>query len=180
MRSINETRGFTLVEALIALVVIAVGLLGMAGLQIRAQQAELEALQRSQALILLEDMANRLGANRSSTTAQCYAITTEADGSPYAGTGFSGTYSCTGFGTTATQARAIADLQAWHDMLTTSLVNARGCIEYDDTNDLYTIAVAWQGLTDTTVPANNCASSLYGEETKRRVLTRTLRLPELG
>lgn len=179
MRKLAYSSGFTLIEALIALVVIAVGLLGMAGLQIRAQQAELEALQRSQALILLEDMANRISANRSSTTAHCYAITTEADGTPYAGTGASGTYSCTGFGTSATQARAVADLEAWHDMLSTSLVNARGCIEHNG-SDVFTIAVAWQGLTDTTVPANTCATALYGDETKRRVLTRVVRLPELG
>ena len=46
------------------MVIIAFGLLGMAGLQMRMQTSEMESYQRSQALLLLNDMANRIAANR--------------------------------------------------------------------------------------------------------------------
>ncbi|HVL74786.1 MAG TPA: prepilin-type N-terminal cleavage/methylation domain-containing protein, partial [Noviherbaspirillum sp.] len=57
-------RGVSLVEALVTIVIIALGLLGLVGLQSRLQLSEIEAYQRSQAMILLEDMANRISMNR--------------------------------------------------------------------------------------------------------------------
>src|SRR3982750_4253955 len=86
--------GFTLIEALIAVVVLAFGLLGMAKLQIGSNQYSMESYQRAQAVILMQDMANRLAANR--YAAQCYAVTTDATtGSPSLGSGYSGTPGCT-------------------------------------------------------------------------------------
>ena len=50
-------------EILVALAILAIGLLGVAGLQSRMQSTEMESYQRVQALLLLEDMANRIQAN---------------------------------------------------------------------------------------------------------------------
>jgi type IV pilus assembly protein PilV len=60
----NVQRGTTLLEVLVTLVILAIGLLGLAGLQTRLQVSEMEAYQRSQALILLNDMASRIASNR--------------------------------------------------------------------------------------------------------------------
>ena len=49
-----------MIEVLVTMVIIAFGLLGMAGLQMRMQTSEMESYQRSQALLLLNDMANRI------------------------------------------------------------------------------------------------------------------------
>ena len=83
----DKETGVTLVETLITVFVLMVGLLGMAYLQARGHQAELEAYQRSQALMLLSDMANRLGANRNNGA--CYALDDGVGTSPppYLGTG---------------------------------------------------------------------------------------------
>ncbi|MDE2388510.1 MAG: type IV pilus modification protein PilV, partial [Betaproteobacteria bacterium] len=62
-------RGVSLIEVLVTMVVLAVGLLGLAGLQIRLQSSELESYQRTQALILLEDMTNRISTNRANAAA---------------------------------------------------------------------------------------------------------------
>lgn len=181
--------GFSLIEVLITLVITAIGLLGLAALQSRAHQAEMESYQRAQALILLEDMVNRLNANRK--TAGCYAITTNAtQGTPYVGAGNTTTYTCTSFGVDMTRSVANADLAAWDALLkgeaetlnsssAGAMIGARGCISYDVASDVYTIAVAWQGLADTAVPANNCGKDLYGAETRRRVLSTTVRVADL-
>jgi len=44
--------GFTLIEILVTLFILAIGLLGLAGMQALAQKTELESYQRAQALIL--------------------------------------------------------------------------------------------------------------------------------
>lgn len=64
--------GFTLVEVLVALVVLAVGLLGIAGLYVEGLRAGRTSVYRSAAVILASDMADRIRAN---------------PGGPYAGAG---------------------------------------------------------------------------------------------
>ena len=53
-------RGFSMIEVLVALLIIVLELLGLAGLQVRMQQAEFESYQRAQAVILLQDMVERI------------------------------------------------------------------------------------------------------------------------
>ncbi|MCF6251352.1 MAG: type IV pilus modification protein PilV [Methylococcaceae bacterium] len=55
--------GFTLIEVLIAMLVLAVGLLGLAGLQATGLRNNLSAYNRSQATQLAYDMADRMRAN---------------------------------------------------------------------------------------------------------------------
>src|SRR5450759_2620290 len=57
-------RGVSMIEVLVTIVIVAFGLLGLAGLLTRLQSSEMEAYQRSQALLLLNDMANRIAVNR--------------------------------------------------------------------------------------------------------------------
>ena len=57
-------RGTSLVEVLVTMVILAIGLLALAGLQARLHVLQLESYQRAQALIILRDMANRLSTNR--------------------------------------------------------------------------------------------------------------------
>src|SRR5450830_905077 len=57
-------RGTSLLEVLITIVILAFGLLGLAGLQGKIQQAEVESFQRAQATLLLADMYESISANR--------------------------------------------------------------------------------------------------------------------
>ena len=57
-------RGALLIEVLVAILICAFGLLGFAGMQARATSSEFEGFQRSQALVLIEDMVSRMNANR--------------------------------------------------------------------------------------------------------------------
>ncbi len=56
--------GYALVETMVTIVVIAFGLLGVAGLVSRSFVTEAEATQRTQAALLLQDMVTRIEANR--------------------------------------------------------------------------------------------------------------------
>ncbi len=63
LRTLDADRGFTLVEVLVALVVMAVGMLGIAGLYVEGLRAGRTAVYRSAAVTLASDMADRIRAN---------------------------------------------------------------------------------------------------------------------
>ena len=193
LKNHNPQAGFSMIEVMVSLVILLLGLLGLVGLIVVSQRAETESYQRSQALLLLQDIVGRINANR--RVATCYAITTDTvNGVPYLGKGSTLTPAC-GFGTTQANTLATSDLSAWSGLLTGTaetlggsnlgaMVGARGCVSYDATTELvdpatgattagtglYTVAVAWQGLNDTITPTTNCANGLYGSELKRRVV----------
>jgi type IV pilus assembly protein PilV len=57
-------QGFSLIEVLVALLILAIGLLGLAGLQARGVATNYSALQRSQATLYAQDIVERMRANR--------------------------------------------------------------------------------------------------------------------
>ena len=59
----NRNRGFSLVEVLIALVVMSVGMLGIAGLYVQGLQAGRTSMFRHHAVTLAGDVADRIRAN---------------------------------------------------------------------------------------------------------------------
>jgi type IV pilus assembly protein PilV len=59
----SAARGFSLVEALVALVIVAVGLLGVGQLTLTALRENAAALTRTRAIYLLSDMMERIRAN---------------------------------------------------------------------------------------------------------------------
>jgi type IV pilus assembly protein PilV len=180
--------GFTLLEVLISLLIVALGLLGLAALQVRGQQAELESYQRAQALVLMQDMVDRINANRK--TAGCYAFTPLPDnGTVFVGTGAAAPACTAAYGTVQTRARADADVAAWDAALkgaaealganqVGAMVGARGCVTLDTsvTPNLYRVSVAWQGVTKTVNPTSidpklTCAAGQYGNELQRRIVS---------
>ena len=189
----TRQRGFTKLEVLVSLVIAVIGLLGLVGMQAFAHQAELESYQRAQALILLNDMVEKISANRAS--AGCYALTTGTGGTPYFGTtsggGYIGTPNCSsGYLNTQTRSLAISDLIEWDQALqgageksggagVGAMVGARGCVSFDVATKIYTVVVAWQGMTETFAPVVNCGNTLYGPETRRRSVWTTFRVATL-
>lgn len=59
----STTHGFSLVEVLVALVVIGVGMLGMAGLYVNTLRSNGTAISRTEAVNLAADLAERIRAN---------------------------------------------------------------------------------------------------------------------
>jgi type IV pilus assembly protein PilV len=168
-RSANE-RGATLIEVLVTIVILTIGLLGAAALQARMHLAQAESYHRSHAVLLLQDMVDRISANRN-------------DALNYVTTGALGAgnevQDCSGLD------GAALDLCGWNNALLGAaestaggqqaggMVDARGCI----TNIVaampreFEIAVTWQGLAPTVAPASTtCGQGLYGNEQMRRAL----------
>jgi type IV pilus assembly protein PilV len=61
----QKVAGFTLIEILIAVVILSIGLLGMAGIQLKGLRGTTNATLRSQATIFANDIAERAHANLS-------------------------------------------------------------------------------------------------------------------
>ncbi len=60
------SRGFTLLEVLVALVVLSIGLLGLSGMQTTSLRNNHSAFLRSQATVVTNDILDRMRANRDS------------------------------------------------------------------------------------------------------------------
>jgi type IV pilus assembly protein PilV len=155
-----------MIEVLVTLVIIAIGLLGLAGLQIRLESSEMESYQRAQALILLDDMVNRMGTNRLTAARYPEAVPLTAP----VGAGMT----CPTLGASAT--RVEQDVREWCDALqgaaeavsgsrVGAMIGGRGCVEDlglgASGSQRYRVTVAWQGLTPTTAPAEGCGLDLY-------------------
>ncbi len=192
--SFKRERGFTLLEVLVSLVILVFGLLGIIGMQAFTQVATFESYQRGQALILVQDMADRIATNRGA--AGCYAITTDtANGAPFAGTSAALPICVAAVGTTATRQVANDDLAAWHGALkgaaeqlgvasVGAVLGARGCISFNAATNSYRVAVAWQGMAATVKPTAGdslatCGLNQYGTEPQRREVSVTVRIANL-
>lgn len=143
-------RGASMIEVLVAMLIIAFGLLGLAGLQGQLQVSELEAYQRSQALLLLNDMASRISTNR--LNAASYVT----------GTTYGSGMTCP----TSTTSTAARDLREWCQALQGAaektgntqqgaMIGGRGCVE--SVAGDYMVTVAWQGLTPISAPPSSVA-----------------------
>lgn len=66
-------RGFGMIEVMVAVLVLAVGVMGFAGLQSRAVQASGDSYYRTQAMSIAQDLAERMRVNSSQKT---YYLTT--------------------------------------------------------------------------------------------------------
>lgn len=74
--------GMTLIEILVAIVVLSVGLLGLAGLQLKGLQVNQGSTYRSQAAILVEDIADRMRADRAAAIGGSYTTLASAKTAP--------------------------------------------------------------------------------------------------
>jgi type IV pilus assembly protein PilV len=66
--------GMTLIEILVAIVVLSVGLLGLAGLQLKGLQVNQGSIYRWQAAMLAEDIADRIRADRLGALGGAYTL----------------------------------------------------------------------------------------------------------
>lgn len=64
MQSFNRQRGVGMMEILVALLILAIGVLGFVALQYRALEASAESTNRIQAITIARDLAERMRVNR--------------------------------------------------------------------------------------------------------------------
>ena len=124
-------RGFSLVEVLIALIIMSVGMLGIASLYVQSMQAGRTSLFRHNAVTLAGDVTDRIRANPVAIAA-------------YAGGG--GDNSCTDGTTTCSNTQMAAhDIFLWAQQATDTLPNGAVVVTVDQTviPPIYTIAINW-------------------------------------
>ena len=163
--SLKNSSGVGLIEVLIAMLVVAIGILGYVGLQVNAKRTGYEAIQRSTAVYLINDIIERMRSNSVGVFAGSYTVlnlgnNSLGDAAPVC----ADPINCTSLQT------ANIDLWEWEQRLDGAteggrggLVTPRGCINVN--NGFVTVAVAWQGFTDGVNPANvedidNCGAAL--------------------
>ena len=136
-------RGFTMIEVLVTLVILSVGLLGLAGLQLRAVRNTHNSYLRTQATFIAYDMSDRIRANRNAALAGKYdAIDTAAK--TYTDQGCSTTSSSTGSKCTAAELAA-QDAYEWKQTLTnakTGLPGGSGTVK-NNGDGTFTVSINW-------------------------------------
>ena len=182
-------RGSALIEVLVSILITALGLLALAGLQTRMNAALMESYQRAQALMLLDDMTQRMQTNMNQ-----------------AGTYVTGTVNPRGAGdaapadcsTLGAPTRAQMDLCEWSNALkgaaeakdaanVGAMIGARGCVEEVQAANpatgvcqpaIYRVTVAWQGFNATVVPPIACGADQYGsDDSLRKAVTSRFVVP---
>lgn len=115
-----RSSGFGLIEVLIALVLLSVGLLGLAGLQTTSLRENDSALVRSRAVAIAYDILDKIRANRTAAENGAYDTGNDTiDDSTVAG----------------------SDLKAWEDAVKT-LPSGQGSVSRDASNT-FTVTVQW-------------------------------------
>jgi type IV pilus assembly protein PilV len=136
--------GFSLIEVLIAVLILVIGLVGVAHMQAMGLTNTQSAYNRSQATLLAYDMADRMRANLAS-------IDTYVDLAPADASLQDACY--TTDGCTVAQ-MAENDLYQWSETLGNFLPGGAGAIAVDDMgtaeveDDLYTVSVSWNDNAD--------------------------------
>lgn len=182
--SARSQRGALLIEVLVTIVILAIGLLGLAGLQARLQLSEMESYQHAQALILLNDMSSRIATNRNAALGYVTATALGAG------------MTCPAATATATQREQ--DTREWCVTLqgaaeksgandVGAMVGGRGCVQSAGANT-YMVTVAWQGLVPISAPPASvvCGQNQYNtagtsciNDLCRRAITTIVRIATL-
>jgi type IV pilus assembly protein PilV len=172
----SRASGFTLIDILISLFILGFGMLALARVMAQSSLSEVEASQRSQAMTLAQDMAERINLNRKNAVA-------------YVGS-YSGTWGPDGAVDCSAMNGVEKDACEWQNLLAGSTtldvrnaigapMAALGCV-INPAPNIYVIAVAWQGMVPTTGSESACGASAFDREENRRVFSTVVQIATLG
>lgn len=123
MNIVHKQNGFSMLEALITLVIVSIGLLGIAGIIAHSLKVNQGAQVRSQASWLANDIIDRMRANRATAAGGAYELA-ECDAAPAAGGSVAGD-----------------DLNDWCLALAAALPAGTGAVNI--AGNLVTVTVVW-------------------------------------
>lgn len=138
----STQRGFSMLEILIVLVIVAVALLGTAGLQLNAMRLTKGSQFRTQAVFLASDFAERLEANKTEAILGTYAI-------GQGNTVSTSTVDCVA-ATCSTPNLAAWDIRQWEQSVSNLLPQASWNITQTVAGDptTYQIVISWIDRSD--------------------------------
>jgi len=136
-----KQRGASLIEVLVAILIVTVGVISLAGLLATSTRLGKASEFRSVAGLLAQDMADRIKANIDPSMVMSYydltddfALQTKVPDSAAA---------CANVKACSTTEMANIDLAEWRQALFYGLPNGRGYIQYDSTGRAMDLWVAW-------------------------------------
>jgi type IV pilus assembly protein PilV len=127
----KDQQGFTLMEVLIAVLILSIGLLGLASLQANGLRSNFSSYARSQAVVLANDMADRIRANPTEAAAGSYNNITATVASPP---------DCLAADCSTAQMVSF-DIAAWYANLQGTLPLGTGSVVGNGT--VFTVSVMW-------------------------------------
>lgn len=172
-KCINKQKGMTFIEVLVALFIMVTGILGAVAMQANAQKGSFDAMQRSLASSMAQDIIERMRGNNSA------ALNLYAANSPYGSGKVTAAPTCNSSAALCTPAQMVThDLYGWEQALmgadvtsggnnTGGLVGGTGCITV--VGNTVTVVVAWQGKAET-VDANQAAACGTAGNTRRQMM----------
>jgi len=147
MNKMLKTQGFTLLEVMISIAILAIGMLGIAGLQMVSIEHNNAAYLRSQAITISQDIVERMRNNPDAVNANKFDSIDSDNISAISSACLTAAEGCT------SDALADIDLYQWAQTITSingdntrqQLPNAQATVTVDGTNaNLFTINVTWQ------------------------------------
>jgi type IV pilus assembly protein PilV len=144
----KRASGFSLIEVLIAITLLALGLLGVARLQASTIGYNHGAYLRSQATLQIYDMADRMRSNVPGVVAGSYNALTGIPADP----------GCLSTGCTPAQ-MATLDAFEWNTNNQSLLPTGTGTVTGTGSNSVFTVTVTWTEIADDTAVAGSASSS---------------------
>lgn len=175
--------GFSLIEVVVTGAILTVGLLGLAGLQLRALNAEAESYARGQALMLVDQMAERIVARKDAAITGAYSQDVSY--------GYGTVEDCTLMvdGVDRDLCLWSADINAGTRVAAGGVASSIGvlttpigCVSWDAGNLTYLVSISWLSrdtLPGSTQPVIACAEVAAMAPQSRRTVLRSVRLATL-
>ena len=129
----TKQRGFSLLEILVTVIILSIGLLGLAGLQAAALRYSSTAYQRSQATALAYEIVDEMRANAKAARCGAYTGGTSKSGEDCTNTAVPDLNARVGF--------AKAYVKNWETALANTLPAGKGVISYN--GNLIRVAISW-------------------------------------
>lgn len=164
MKALSSQKGIGMMEVLVALILLSIGVLGFAMLQMRAMEASLDASKRIQAMSLARDLSERMRANNQGLAKNITIKVNDVDqvvdayANAFAGRTYATTYSAKCNNTTKCSSQKFAEedvnqilYKAFLNGMKTAISDCPGNM----TRSRYCVYVAW----DETEPTNSDSSN---------------------
>ena len=191
--SLAKQRGFTLLEILISFFVLSIGLLGIISLTTLSKSTQHQALQRTRAIAMANDLLERIRSNPGGI--ETYALRNRSNPLGNNSTPTPSQIFCTHSTPCSTEKKALQDLWNWERMLdgnqvtkptnsggrlnTSGLIFPSACINFEplpgkDRTGVVSVIIQWRGLTKLSQVLTNSDNSCAAMSSIENAYSRTI------